>query len=69
MFGNQNIHFWEGLFSKCFFLPLVAFFLDFWNFRVYFCCCFCCLVLKTLKVFLESEYVQFGGVCFFNLRF
>ena len=19
MFGNQNIHFWEGLFSKCFF--------------------------------------------------
>ena len=31
MFGNQNIHFWEGLFSKCFFLPLVAVFgfLDF----------------------------------------
>ena len=26
-----------------------------------FCCCFCCLVLKTLKVFLESEYMQFGG--------
>ena len=26
MFGNQNIHFWEGLFSKCFFLPLVAVF-------------------------------------------
>ena len=26
MFGNQNIHFWEGLLSKCLFLPLVAVF-------------------------------------------
>ena len=28
---------------------------------MYFFVCFCCLVLKTLKVFLESEYMQFGG--------
>ena len=35
MFGNQNIHFWEGLFSKCFFKPLVAV-LDFWIFFFFF---------------------------------
>ena len=25
MFGNQNIHFWEGLFSKCFFTSFSCF--------------------------------------------
>ena len=59
MFGNQNIHFWEDLFSKFFFTSCSCF----WIFGILECifCCFCCLVLKTLKVFLESEYMQFGG--------
>ena len=35
MFGNQNIHFWEGLFSKKKILPLVAVF-GFFGILVYF---------------------------------
>ena len=32
MFGNQNIHFWEGLFSKCFFTSCSCF----WIFGILF---------------------------------